>query len=112
MRADRRRDVRFVSLFRTVCYAERMKTAALSPTPKAPAGANRIVVWARPPQRAFVAALVLTDTEVTRLLDLPDDVPVIESTQPTANAVIEDRKRAPAAALTHARFGPQNCFHE
>ncbi len=35
--------------------------------------------------------------------DPPDDVPTIESTQPTADAVIEDRTRAPIATPTHAR---------
>jgi len=40
--------------------------------------------------------------------DPPGDVPVIEPTRPTANAVIEDRERAPGATLTRAQIGPQN----
>jgi len=41
--------------------------------------------------------------------DLPGEVPVIEPTQPTANAAIEDRKRASSATVTHARSRTQNC---
>jgi hypothetical protein len=44
--------------------------------------------------------------------NLPGDVPVIEPTQPTTNAAIEDRKRASSATLTHARFAAQNRPHE
>ena len=39
-------------------------------------------------------------------------MPAIEPTHPTTKAGIEDRKRAPSATVTHARFGVQNYPHE